>query len=564
MADTDQNKQSNKGQLSEIVGILKSANNIMVTVSKDPGVDQLAACIGLTLALSKTQKHATAVFSGQVPKLIDFLEPEKTLEKNTDSLRDFIISLDKSKADKLRYKVEDNVVRIFITPYKTSISEKDLDFSQGDFNIDAIVALGIKNRTDLDEAILAHGRILHDAKIIALSSNEPSEIGTINWTDTSASSISEMSADLIVSLDKKSLDGQIATAFLAGIVHETDRFKNEKSSPHTMSISGILMSAGASTQLVSSKLEEGAQAEEPEDNDDVNPDEDNNSAEFNDESSLELPESDVIPEAQEDEPEEEPAPEPKKDDGVIEIDHDDDQIHIDDAGRLRSTADMIAEEESRQAEEARKQEEVKLAQAVDNQTNGTDNAQEPQSAVTGGSNMVYQPPTFGGQLTANSEPQDRQYNSTPDPALGSFGNANRQTLSDLEKSVNSPHVSEYQPSVNNTPSTRGRTINPLSPDEAQQASQAISTPTEPQIVSPDSEPQSVEATVAPPPSLDYAQSAVERAVNSSNEYRPEPIQALGAQPLGVGVNNQPDTSTNTANNPSGPPPPPVPPPMIPS
>ena len=41
------------------------------------------------------------------------LQPADTLKKNTDSLRDFIISLDKSKADKLRYKVEDRVVKVF-------------------------------------------------------------------------------------------------------------------------------------------------------------------------------------------------------------------------------------------------------------------------------------------------------------------------------------------------------------------------------------------------------------------------------------------------------------------
>src|SRR5580700_3980572 len=144
-------------QKQQIVDRLKQANNILVTVSNNPSVDQLSACIGMTLALNKMKKHATAVFSGAVPSIIEFLQPEKTLEKNTDSLRDFIIALDKSKADKLRYKVEENVVKIFITPYRTSISEKDLDFSQGDFNVDIVMALGVKVPTELDQAITAHG-----------------------------------------------------------------------------------------------------------------------------------------------------------------------------------------------------------------------------------------------------------------------------------------------------------------------------------------------------------------------------------------------------------------------
>jgi len=110
-------------QKNQVVESLKKATNILVTVSANPSVDQLAGAIGLTLLLNRLSKHATAVFSGSVPSILEFLQPDKTLEKNTDSLRDFIIALDKSKADKLRYKVEDQMVKIFITPYMTSISD---------------------------------------------------------------------------------------------------------------------------------------------------------------------------------------------------------------------------------------------------------------------------------------------------------------------------------------------------------------------------------------------------------------------------------------------------------
>src|ERR1019366_6443898 len=115
-SEPKQEKTKMDGQKQQIADSIKQANNILVTVSANPSVDQLAACISLTLALNKLKKHATAVFSGGIPSTIEFLQPEKTLEKNTDSLRDFIISLDKSKADKLRSKIEDKVVKIFITP----------------------------------------------------------------------------------------------------------------------------------------------------------------------------------------------------------------------------------------------------------------------------------------------------------------------------------------------------------------------------------------------------------------------------------------------------------------
>src|SRR3954463_5810207 len=170
---------------SQLIEKLKSSNSVLVTVSRNPSVDQLSALLGLTLFLNKQGKHAAAVFSGEIPSTLEFLRPEDTIEKNTDSLRDFIIALDKSKADKLRYKVEDQVVKIFITPYKTSISEKDLVFSQGDFNVDAVMALGIKDRTQLDAAITQHGRILHDATVVAVNTGDVKTkgIGQINWTE---------------------------------------------------------------------------------------------------------------------------------------------------------------------------------------------------------------------------------------------------------------------------------------------------------------------------------------------------------------------------------------------
>lgn len=242
-------------QKQKLIERIAGAQNILVTVSSNPSVDQLSAAIGLTLVLNKMDKHGTAVFSGTVPSTLEFLKPEETLEKNTDSLRDFIIALDKSKADKLRYKVEDEVVRIFITPYKTSLSEKDLQFSQGDFNVDVVVCLGVTEQQDLDTAITAHGRILHDATVVSISTTGQGSLGSINWVDPAASSLSEMMVSLADSLDKKAMNNQVATALLTGIVASTERFRNDKTTPKTMSAAAALMAAGANQQLIATELE---------------------------------------------------------------------------------------------------------------------------------------------------------------------------------------------------------------------------------------------------------------------------------------------------------------------
>lgn len=247
----------------QIVEKIKASTNILVTVSNDPSVDALSAAIGLTLLLDKLDKHPTAVFSGTVPPALAFLEPEKILDDTTDSLRDFIIALDKEKADHLRYKVEGDSVKIFITPYKTTITSDDLEFSQGDFNVELVIALGVDNQDHLDGALESHGQILHDATVITVTSGEQtSTLGGIDWHDDQASSLSEMLAGLSEALkeDKKKslLDAQTATAFLTGIVAQTDRFSNQHTTSKAMTVASQLMAAGADQQLIATKLEEEA------------------------------------------------------------------------------------------------------------------------------------------------------------------------------------------------------------------------------------------------------------------------------------------------------------------
>lgn len=434
-----------ENQKQSVVERLQQANNILVTVSSNPSVDQLAACIGLTLALNKLGKHATAVFSGTIPSTIEFLQPEKTLEKNTDSLRDFIIALDKAKADKLRYKVEDKVVKIFITPYRTSITQKDLDFSQGDFNVDVVLALGVHQQADLDQAITAHGRILHDATVMTLNVRPGGELGSVNWLDASASSLSELGVALADAIDKKLMDGQIATAFLTGIVAETDRFSNQKTSPQTMSISAELMAAGANQQLVATKLEEPA----PE------------------------PPKPTAPIAQKEGqegsqpmPAEAPEP-PKPDDGTIEIEHENPeskapelpapveepaepeapeapQIHIDDQGRLHPMESQLPQIEPDHP--------LPSADNLSAEPSLPPIEKLPEIKHDEGSHLLTGPePMFGAPMTANSQP-DMEDEPTSDPlSVPSVGLLNREPLPS-QKSEES-HNEPILPSPSTQPDT---------------------------------------------------------------------------------------------------------------
>ena len=241
----------------QIIAKLKESESILIAVNDNPSVDELSSALALTLAINNSGKHATAVASGEMPDALTFLRPEKTFEHSVDSLRDFIIALNKEKADHLRYKLVGDHVKIFITPYRSVISEKDLEFEQGDFNIDFVLALNVESQDRLDGALAAHGRIFHDASvaILTIGENQTNLNGT-HWHAENASSLSELAVQIIESLGKKNLTQPVATALLTGIVAETDRFSNSKATAEVMSLAAKLISSGADQQLVVSKIRE--------------------------------------------------------------------------------------------------------------------------------------------------------------------------------------------------------------------------------------------------------------------------------------------------------------------
>lgn len=490
-------------QKQQLIQRLKEAKNVLVTVSKDPSIDQLAAAIGLTIAFNRLDKHATAVYSGATPSVLQFLKPEDTLEKTTDSLRDFIIALDKSKADKLRYKVEDQVVRIFITPYHTAISEADLDFSQGDFNVDVVVALGVKTQQDVDEAIQAHGRILHDATVAVLSTEGQPELGTLNVVDTAASSLSEMALGLVEGLSHKVLDTQIATALLTGIVAVTDRFSNDRTTPKTMSASATLMAAGANQQLITSELE----TPEPEP-----------------EIPHEEPDQVERPEAEDTV---EPA-EPPRDPGTLEIDHEDTVVDDEPA----ELPDVEAEEPEATQPQIHVDENGKFSVLGDEDNSAAGFASyidQPQSPKVELKHepMAASPPAFDNPLSANTEQEHESpateqlvkpasvtpilsHNEhvlniepaivppeqpTPPEPTGASNEQGEKTLAEIEQAVDSPHLH-----ANETPAVAGGVV-------------------------------------------DTARSAVDAALQTNTPavpaYAPEPIVALNAQPLGDELHQTP-------------------------
>lgn len=541
-----------------IVERIKSTANILVTVSRNPSVDELSAALALTLMLNKMDKHATAVFSGAVPPAIEFLEPKKTFENTTDSLRDFIIALDKEKADRLRYKVEEDVVRIFITPYKTTITDKDLNFSQGDFNVELIIALGVEKREDIDTAVTAHGRILHDATVVTINTRaEKSSVSAIDWSDPSASSLCEMLMSLSEALQSGLLDQQMSTAILTGIVSATDRFRNEHTSPKVMTMAAQLMAAGANQQLIATQLEESHELSEVEPETPVD-------------GKKHLKEGESEKVSKDEQPPVEEPPKPKND-GEMTIVHEKEEADstLEEAPKPESTP----EPEQRDEPEAKQEEpaapapkeyddaEAELAASLDAvappplpandlkedlQALGDAVIEEPDSPISDAKgnwrNRPTSAPAFGGTLNAtvaheNDRPQD-SYNDRPILSHG-------VSASSIPPQFDQPAPQEVTPSpepINEDPLAEAIKSEPDSLLSYEPTPEPHEAPVQPEVI--ESAPPApagpatlseleAQAHASASGNVDDARAAVDAAL-SALPFNPagQPLQGVGAQPLG--------------------------------
>jgi hypothetical protein len=246
--------------VKQIIEAVGNAQNILVALSKGPDIEELTCAFALTLALDAAGKNATAIFSGTLPESIEFLNPAKVFETDTNSLQDFIISLNKEKADHLRYKVDGDFVRIYITPYRTMLSEKDLQFTRGDFNVDLVIALDVKSSDDFDAALAEHSKIMHNARVASIvvksDAAQAKKFGDIIWQADSGT-LTEAVTSLSESLnDHREISKEVATALLAGLVSVSDRFANTKTTPSIMNLAARLMSIGADQRAVMANLGE--------------------------------------------------------------------------------------------------------------------------------------------------------------------------------------------------------------------------------------------------------------------------------------------------------------------
>lgn len=241
-------------QYQQIRQLIDSAKHILVTFADDQTGDAAAAAIACVLFLEQMGKRVDVVADGFVlPKKLSFLKKSDAIRDHLGDVQKFIITVDVADAGvkELSYDVQDQKLRIFVTPKQGALSKDRVRTAQSDFKYDLIIIIKATEFDALGNIYVNNTDLFYKTPTIAIDYRaEHEQYGTVNHVVQTASAASEVVYEILKKLDETAIDASIAEALLTGMIANTKSFTGKNVRPHTLHTASKLMALGANRDQI--------------------------------------------------------------------------------------------------------------------------------------------------------------------------------------------------------------------------------------------------------------------------------------------------------------------------
>jgi hypothetical protein len=193
----------------------------------------------------------------ELKKIYSFLPEYSSVIENISGVRDFILSFSVKENDirNVRWKKENEHLDIIITPDKGSIDPRDFSFIPAKFSYDLLLVLGTADFSELGQTYEKDSDLFFELPIVNIDTNNGNEnYGQLNIVNPVSSCLAELSADLMMKINKDNIKNEVAQCLLTALVEATDNLKGVKVTPHTFDIAAFLMERGGNHQQILSAL----------------------------------------------------------------------------------------------------------------------------------------------------------------------------------------------------------------------------------------------------------------------------------------------------------------------
>lgn len=236
---------------------IKSAEKILLLTHTQPDGDALGSLLALSNALTKLNKKVTAVVDSTFSPSFRFMPGINDLQTELPLRGDFVISVDISNTglQKLGYKRDEanHRVMIVVTPAHGQLQPENVQFEGSGYEVDLIITLDCNSIDRLGDFYNKHASLFYETPLVNIDHHPDNEqFGAVNWVDVTATSTAEILVSLLEALgrDVQLIDADVATNLLTGITTDTSSFKNQNTTPKSLTVAAQLVAAGARQQEI--------------------------------------------------------------------------------------------------------------------------------------------------------------------------------------------------------------------------------------------------------------------------------------------------------------------------
>lgn len=237
----------------QIIQSLERASRVLVVPHKDFEPDAFASAIALNSLLKKLGKESDIYFTYDIPDKFSHLVKPQTLESPAHLSRDFIIkvSTNERQLKELRYKKENDHIKIYLTPESEPIRPSDISHEDTGDDYDLVVMIGCQDLESAGELFERYPHLFFNRPVINIDrSPHNEEFAEINLIDVTSAAIAETVTDLMGKWRHELVDDELATMLLTGLIAGTNNFRSHSTTPHTLSRAAELIALGGDHQKI--------------------------------------------------------------------------------------------------------------------------------------------------------------------------------------------------------------------------------------------------------------------------------------------------------------------------
>jgi nanoRNase/pAp phosphatase (c-di-AMP/oligoRNAs hydrolase) len=231
---------------------ITNAKDVLIFIPENPGFDAVGSAWALSFFLENKNISATIACGKKlIEQKFDFLPRPKNIVSEISGAREFVLSFDTSrnKIMGLRQETVGDAFNVYLTPEKGSIDPRDFSFILAKFKYDLIIVFDNPDLESLGQIYLNNSDLFFEVPIINIDHKSNNEnFGQINLVDITASSSAEILKLILENIDASSIDKNIATSLLTGIIGATGNFQKKNTTPKALSAAADLMDRGADQQ----------------------------------------------------------------------------------------------------------------------------------------------------------------------------------------------------------------------------------------------------------------------------------------------------------------------------